>query len=369
MDHEVSSSLGRGILRQFASKNPIFTCIISYTATSEIPGITIAGASPEMIQYTSPADAEFLYYGHCKCIGSVPATPDGKPTPALITRTALQLGNIPALIVDAGSKVKPSIPLISLGLSPGKNIELHDAMSLSDVKQAVDHGRVLGKELAKLSDMVVIGESIPAGTTTALAVLVALGIDAKFRIGSSMPANPHELKNKVVSAAMKRAGVRAGDIGSPLEAISLFGDPMMPALAGVAEGALSEGGKVVLAGGTQMAVALSVLKMNGIPMKRLCVGSTRYIARDSTSDLSGLVKEIAPGVPLLYCDLHLDRSSKPGLRAFAEGFVKEGVGAGGASIAAMLGNRKITGKKFLHALEKEYESSIEAALKRKASSL
>lgn len=369
MHREVSSSLGRDTLRQFASKNPIFTCIISYTATSEIPGITIAGAAPEMIQYTSPADAEFLYYGRCKCIGSVPATPDGKPTPALITRTALQLGNIPAFVVDAGSKVKPSVPLISLGLSPGENIELHDAMSLSDVKQALEHGQVLGKELTKLSDMVVLGESIPAGTTTALAVLVALGIDAKFRVGSSMPVNPHELKNKVVSAAMERAGVKAGGVGSPLEAISLFGDPMMPALAGVAEGALSEGGKVMLAGGTQMAVPLSVLKMKGIPMKKLCVGSTTYIAKDPTSDLPGLMRQIAPGVPLLYCDLHLERSSKPGLRAFAEGFVKEGVGAGGASITAMLGRRKITGKKFLDALEKEYESSIEAAFESKASSL
>jgi uncharacterized protein (TIGR00303 family) len=209
--------------------------------------------------------------------------------------------------------------------------------------------------------MVVIGESIPAGTTTALAVLVALGMDARFRIGSSMPTNPHELKNKIVSTAMMRAGLKAGDVGSPLEAISMFGDPMMPALSGVAEGALSGGGKVMLAGGTQMAVALAVLKMRGIPMGRLCVGSTEYIAKDRTSDLPGLIRQVAPRVPLLYCDLRLDRSIKPGLRAFAEGFVKEGVGAGGASITAMMGPRKVTGKKLLNALEKEYESSIELA--------
>jgi len=369
MRREISCSLGRDALRQFASKNPVFVCVISYTATSEIPGITIAGAAPEMIQYTPPADAEFLYYGRCKCISSVPATPDGKPTPALITRTALRLGNIPFLVVDAGSKVKPSIPLISLDLKPGENIEMHDAMSLSDAERALDHGRTLGKQLAKLSDMVVIGESIPAGTTTALAVLVALGMDAKFKMGSSMPTNPHELKNKVVSTAIKRAGLKAGGVVSPLEAISMFGDPMMPALSGVAEGALSEGAKVMLAGGTQMAVALALLKMRGVSMRKLCVGSTTYIARDRTSDLPGLVKQIAPRVPLLYCGLRLDRSSKPGLRAFAEGFVKEGVGAGGASITAMMGPRKITGKKFLNALEKEYESSIEAAFKGKAGSL
>jgi hypothetical protein len=34
----------------------------------------------------------------------------------------------------------------------------------------------------------------------------------------------------------------------------------------------------------------------------------------------------------------------------------------------MLGRKKITGRKFLNALEREYESSIEAALESKASS-
>jgi NaMN:DMB phosphoribosyltransferase len=64
----------------------------------------------------------------------------------------------------------------------------------------------------------------------------------------------------------------------------------------------------------------------------------------------------------LSCDLHLGESSKPGLCAFAKGFVKEGVGAGGASIAAMLKSKgRITGKKLLKAIEKEYETSIEAA--------
>jgi NaMN:DMB phosphoribosyltransferase len=49
------------------------------------------------------------------------------------------------------------------------------------------------------------------------------------------------------------------------------------------------------------------------------------------------------------------------LQAFAKGFVKEGVGAGGVSIAAMIKSRgKITGKKLLKAIEKEYEASIES---------
>jgi NaMN:DMB phosphoribosyltransferase len=50
------------------------------------------------------------------------------------------------------------------------------------------------------------------------------------------------------------------------------------------------------------------------------------------------------------------------LRAFAKGFVKEGVGAGGASIAAMIKSKgRISGKRLLKAIEKEYETSIESA--------
>jgi NaMN:DMB phosphoribosyltransferase len=75
---------------------------------------------------------------------------------------------------------------------------------------------------------------------------------------------------------------------------------------------------------------------------------------------------VSQQVPVLSCDLHLDESSKPGLQAFAKGFVKEGVGAGGASIAAMLKTRATTSKKLMKAIEKEYETSIGAAQKSKS---
>jgi len=169
-------------IKGFATKNPIFVCVISYSATCEIPGLTAAGANRDLMKYTSPADAEFLYYGRCKCIDAIPATPDGKPTPALITRAALQTGNIPLLVIDAGAKVKPSIPCVSFGLEPGKNIMNENAMDYSMVRRAFEYGELIGKQLAVVSDVVVIGESIPGGTTTALAVLSALGIDARFKV-------------------------------------------------------------------------------------------------------------------------------------------------------------------------------------------
>src|SRR5918999_677457 len=348
-------------VKSFNTRTPVFVCVISYTAASEIPGLTVAGANAELVKYTSPADAEFLYHGRCSCIDVVPATPDGKPTPALITRTALQLARIPLLVVDAGAKVKPSIPYVSFGVEPGRNIMNENAMDISNVKRAFEHGELLGKQLAIMSDLTVVGESIPGGTTTALAVLRALGIDARFKVSSSMPENPHNLKNKVVDAAIERVITGIGRISSPFEAISTLGDPMMPSIAGIASGVLSASGKVMLAGGTQMSAVIAILKFLGRSLNGLYIGTTTYVTKDPSSDLSGLVRMASKRVPILSCDLHLAESSKPGLQAFAKGFVKEGVGAGGASIVAITKSRgKITGKKLMNAIEKEYEISIEA---------
>src|SRR5690606_22588958 len=151
-------STSKSSLNALVAKNPLFVCVISYTATSEIPGLTVAGANPKLIKYTSPADAEFLHYGKCKCIEAVPATPDGKPTPALITRAALKAAEIPLLVVYAGARIKPSIPYVSLGIAAGNNILKENAMDESSVRTAFDHSMTLGRQLAKMSDLIVIGE-------------------------------------------------------------------------------------------------------------------------------------------------------------------------------------------------------------------
>lgn len=353
---------------EFSAKNPFFCCVISHTATSEVPGLTVAGANPDLVKYTSPADAEFLHYGRCRCIPGVPATPDGKPTPAVITKAALDLAGIPFLVVDAGAKVKPDVPCVSFGVKPGGNIAQENAMDdASDAKRALEYGHALGRQLARSSDLVVVGESIPGGTTTALAVLRALGIDALFKVSSSMPENPHGLKNEIVRSALERAHIPAsGGAVTALEAVSLVGDPMIPAAAGIAAGALEAGAKVMLAGGTQMTAVLAVMKGLAIPLScnEICIGTTVYVAKDSSADLAGLAKQVSPRVPVLACDLHLEKSAKPGLQAFAKGFVKEGVGAGGTSIAAML-KTGAGGEKMLAAIERVYEHSIEGKKEKK----
>lgn len=351
-------------LKELASipiQNPVFVCIVSYTATCEIPGITVAGASPELLKYTSPADAEFLYYGRCKCIDKVPITPDGKPTPAIITRAALKLSNIPFFVIDAGSKIKPSIPYMSFNIQSGKNIKFGNGLPMDEVKQAFEYGIILGKQLGKTNSMVVIGESIPGGTTTALGVLTALGIDAVGKTSSSMPQNPHALKNQIVSDGMKKANISYGSLrDDPLRAVSFLGDPMMPAVAGIVDGVLrSDSSHVMLAGGTQMAAILALLKFLGRPLKRISIGTTIYVAEDKSSNLTNLVNAISNGIRVYKSDPHLARSLHPGLQSYAKGFVKEGVGAGGVSTIAMIkSGGQIDGDRLLKAVEQEYETII-----------
>jgi uncharacterized protein (TIGR00303 family) len=350
-------------LNEFSTSSPIFICVISYTGTSEIPGITMAGANVDLLKFTSAADSEFLYYGYCKCINRVPVTPDGKPTPAIVTRSALLLTGIPFLIVDAGSKIKPYIPYISFNVGSGNNIKSHDAIDIGDVKKAFDYGIVLGKQLSKSNDLVVVGESVPGGTTTALGVLIALGIDARFKMSSSMPENPHVLKNDIVDECIKRVGISYGGLKEdPFRAISLFGDPMIPSVAGIAAGVMSSKGRVMLAGGTQMCAVVAILNSLHIPIDNLCIGTTSYVARDRSSNLVDLMKLISADIPIYSSNLHMIESSKPGLRAFAKGYVKEGVGSGGVSITSMLKSKgSIDGTILLKAIESEYERALENA--------
>ena len=346
----------------FIGKNPIFVCVTSYTETCQIPGITIAGADTELIPCTPAADAEFLYYGHCKSISGVPATPNGIPTPALITRAALRRARIPVLIVDAGSKIKPQLPAISFDIKYGRDIRNQRALERADAQRAFEFGKMIGIQLAMSNDILIIGESIPGGTTTALAVLTALGVDAKNKISSSMLVNPHELKNEVVSSAMDRLEDHIMQLrNDPIDLVSMVGDPMIPSVAGIASGAISQKTKVMLAGGTQMTAVLCLLKAMQIPLDGICIGTTSYVRNDRTSDILELVRSICENVPILSVELGLEFSRKEGLRMYNNGIVKEGVGAGGAAISSILKSKgNLNSTSLLHSIEIEYEISIES---------
>ena len=334
----------QNFIETIKSGKSLFAFVISYTETCEIPGITFAGADKNSIQFTPPADAEYLHYGYCKTIDKIPMTPDGKPTPGILTKTALESASIPHLTINAGSKISPQLPFIETGLPFGKNISIEDAMTDSQVTQAVDFGRILGRSLASLTDCLVIGESIPGGTTTALAVLRALGFDAK--VSSSIPENPIELKNQIVESALKRI-----DSDHPYSIVAKVGDPMIPFVAGMLSAA-SDVSKVMLAGGTQMTAVLAFASKIGFNEENTVIGTTSYITNDKDANFKDLVQKIA-NIPIISVDPDLKNSRHSGLRAFSEGFAKEGVGAGGSIISSMLktGNDS---EKFLKLVEEEY---------------
>ncbi len=345
-DIEIFGNKQKGLefIKQTEQKKFIFSLVISYTATSEIPGITIAGEHPDLIKFTGPADAEFIHYGHCKSISVIPMTPDGKPTPALLTKTALEAASISSIVINAGSKVSPKLPFIDMNLDYGKNIAKEPALSMEEVGKAVEYGRIIGRFLGASTDCVVVGESIPGGTTTALGVLEGFGI--KGLVSSSMPENPVGLKVQTVKDALKR--LQSND---PFEIVSQLGDPMIPTVAGILSTA-SELSRVILAGGTQMAAVLAFAKSMGFEGKNTALGTTSYVIDDKSANLIETVSQILD-IPILVAKLKLAESSISGLRSYAEGFVKEGAGAGGASIACML-KTGIDAKSLLDLTEKEY---------------
>jgi len=308
-----------------------FVLVMAYTETAGIPGITVAGASPELMAYTPPLDAELVHAGRIITLDHMAMTSEAIPTPGLITRAAITLSDFREFYVDAGNKISPVVPHYSVGNGPGADVRTGKAVPWA--KQVMENARKVGREIAGQSEYIVIGETIPAGTTTALGVLLAMGMDTSNYTSSSMKDNPQSLKTSVVLEGLKKACI-SGPC-DPITAIEAVGDPMMAATIGLVEGA--KGVPVVLAGGTQMAtVAVILSKICDLGEFDLALSTTRWVAEDSSSSLFGILNSSGVNIPVIVANLSFARSKYKGLLAYEEGFVKEGVGAGGISAAAML---------------------------------
>ncbi|BCU69266.1 nicotinate mononucleotide-dependent phosphoribosyltransferase CobT [Stygiolobus caldivivus] len=313
-----------GSVKDLKDRRTLFTLVIATTDVSLIPGITVAGATPELTHFTPAADAEFLILGKCRSINTIPITPDGIPTPAIITRASLELVKIPKLIINAGSRVIPRLPIIDIGGEPGGDIRKF-SLRKEAAQKILENSIILGEELSKSFDLLIIGESIPAGTTTAMALLTGLGYDALDKVSSASPQNPKDLKRKVVLEAIK--DLPEDTLGK----VSKLADPMLLAAAGLTIGFK---GDVVLAGGTQMTAASALIReLDKSALTKATIITTKWIVEDTSSDIVSLAKQV--GVSLAASTLDFSRSKFEGLRAYEKGYVKEGVGAGGASGLAL----------------------------------
>ncbi|MCZ7382795.1 MAG: TIGR00303 family protein, partial [Candidatus Methanoperedens sp.] len=261
----------------FSPEKPLFLCILANTETAKIPNISAAGKSPKLTDYTPAADAELVETGNAISINEPAMTPSGAPSPAVITRASMLLTEIPCLFINAGLRIRPKIPTIDINARPGGDIRKGNAVV--DAIDIYNKSRSLGKKLSKFSDFVIIGESVPGGTTTAMAVMKALGYDGK--VSSSFPENPLDIKNMVVSEGMRNSGISFGSLRDrPLRAVECLGDPMMAAAAGLVDGLET---KTVLAGGTQMVSVLSIIKHLGLK-KDVSIATTHYVADDPSAN-------------------------------------------------------------------------------------
>ena len=328
-------------LSKYSGAKPSFACVLGFTATGLIPGISAAGATPEAREYTAIADAEFL------ALGIQPSYHHPLPlltagiSPTFITRAVVEALAIPTYIFNAGLAHQPTVNTIDLGGVAARCVASGQAMDLGMVKHLFKVGMQWGAKLAQKSDYLILGECVVGGTTTALAVLTGLGIDARGMVNSSHPQCNHLQKWSIVRAGLSQAGLLDQNNGKdPFTVVAAVGDPMQIVVAGMAISASRSGG-VMLAGGTQMLAvyrlieAIALYHQVSVQLSQIVVGTTRWVAEDATGNTVGLA-QIIGGVPLCSTGLNFTTSRYPGLRAYEAGYVKEGVGAGGCAIATHL---------------------------------
>jgi uncharacterized protein (TIGR00303 family) len=324
-------------LTRFQGQAPQFVCVLGFTATGLLPGISAAGATPIDRQYTAIADAEFLYAGvqaHPK--HPLPPLVAGA-SPVLISRAVIAEQQIPLLLLNAGLLHPPSIPCVDLGGAPAHCLSQGNALSLDTVRHLFQQGWRWGEKLAKQTPAryLILGECVVGGTTTALAVLTGLGWNAAGKVNSSHPTCNHAQKWAIVQAGLQQAQLDS----DPFTVVAAVGDPMQIVVAGMAIAASRFCG-VLLAGGTQMlavyALMQAITQFHALPWhpEQIVVGTTRWVAEDVTGDTVGLANLM--GAPLLATQLNFAAARFASLRAYEQGYVKEGVGAGGCAIAAHL---------------------------------
>ena len=357
---------GKTFLKAAQDRQPVFILTVAYSATVQLPGVSGAGVTAELRELTAAADAEILAHGKARCLpDGVPSNPTGAPGPSIITRAAFDLlPAMPYVCVDAGLKISAAVPGLRklAGAGPAEATSTGQALGKDDARAkqlwqaGLELGAVLGRQYAP-SGYLILAESVPGGTTTALGLLLGLGLEAEHRVSSSMPDNAHNLKLEVVRAGLAAAGARKGSFATrPLAAAAALGDPMQPAVAGLALAA-SAYCPVVLGGGTQMAAVLALLaalRQSPLPgfeetladsnPENIALVTTRWVSADPTADLAGLGGEIeqrfgALGSPYFAANLDFGAASYPPMRLYEQGYVKEGVGAGAAAFAAMLATR------------------------------
>jgi NaMN:DMB phosphoribosyltransferase len=218
------------------------------------------------------------------------------------------------------------------------HLQLHEELSegillvsLNQTEAIFQKGVAFGREYECENDYIILGESVPSGTTTANTTALALGYDAKEFFSSSFKNVPNSVREETIKKALENIKDR-DDLFDILGSVA---DNMLIFNAGFILG-LNNRIKIILAGGTQMAGVLlivnSILKYMGgkIESSNLALCTTKWVAQDKNSDIKALLNILDFPINSYFVDFDFTLSQHPALKLYDEGEAKEGVGAGGA---------------------------------------
>lgn len=318
-------------------KKASFLLALSNTQTSNIRGITQAGI-PGKIHLTPTLDSEFVCTQEVRSLDSIAETPKGVPTPALITRAVHLLKPFSNIeLLDLGLEVKPELKYFKIHdfqMSPSRSIALGAGINAMEIFQK---GLAFGQSYECKDDYIILGESVPSGTTTANATGQALGYDCESLFSSSFKDVPNNIREVTIKNALNT--VKSDD--DLFQILGKVSDNMLIFNAGFILG-LNNKTKLVLAGGTQMACVLlivnTILKTMGgeLDTSNLSLCTTKWVYEDENSDIKALLEMLDFEIDAYYSDFDFLNSSHPALKLYDEGEAKEGVGAGASLVYASL---------------------------------
>jgi len=327
----------RDFIENLRGKKATFLLAISNTRTADIKGITQAGI-PDKIYLTPTLDSEFIATGEVRSLDVVAETPKGVPTPALMTRAVHLLNPFGRVeFLDLGLDIQPKIDYFQIhkfDISPSDSIAKGAGI---DARKVFEKGVEFGQSYECKDEYIILGESVPSGTTTASATALGLKYRADRCFSSSFKDAPNSIKDDVIKLALSNIDGR-DEIFDILGKVS---DNMLIFNAGFILG-VNNRIPIILAGGTQMAGVLLVvnriLELMGGAMEtsNLGLSTTKWVAEDSGSDLKQLLELLNFPINAFYANFDFSSSNHPALKLYDEGEAKEGVGAGGALMYALL---------------------------------
>ncbi len=312
---------------------PLAAMVIANSMLSAVKGVSAAGATPEDTLFTPNLDAKMILSGTEEG-KDVPVSPLGCVSPAVVVHALFDLCGIEPVVVNAGLVHRPDFVCTDIYGEIGQDPRYDYA--LKDPRLLYRRGIKVGTQWGTYSDLLILGECVPGGTTTALCVMKALG----YHVGasSSFPVSPTALKEEICNAVLKRIRDAGVDTKDAFEVMKYAADPMMPVVCGIVRGFREANekrgsiGNVVLSGGSQMLAVCALIKAIGDEMPPFI--TTKYVRDDKSAAIEDGIRQI--GAKCWFVDPHFENIGIPPLERYCRGEVKEGTIFGGSILLAHL---------------------------------